>query len=126
MKTPEEASNMNESNYDEQLARDTRDAKRAPEIAAWLRLGPLYFQEIIAFRRDRLVEQGYDEATVTARATESVLHDLGRVGGLGGPVVFDGQTFSLNEERRAAVDAWVREDAERTLAVFERQTSDDS
>lgn len=50
--------NTNTERYAEQLARDTRDAKRAPEIAAWLRLGPLQLPEIIELRRDRLVEGG--------------------------------------------------------------------
>lgn len=103
----------NDVRYAEQLAKDTADAKRAPEIAAWLRLGPLYFQDLIGFRRDRLIEQGYSTERVEARATESVLYELGRVGGLGGPVRFDGSKFHLDESRRAVVDAWVREDALR-------------
>ncbi|EYT58585.1 hypothetical protein [Microbacterium sp. UCD-TDU] len=111
----------NDARYAEQLAKDTADAKRAPEIAAWLRLGPLYFQEIVGFRRDRLIEQGYSTERVEARAAESVLHDLGRVGGQGGPVVFEGSQFHLDESRRAVIDAWVREDAFRQAGI----TSDD-
>ena len=107
----------NNDRYAEQLAKDIADAKRAPEIAAWLRLGPLYFQEIVGFRRDRLIEQGYSTERVEARAAESVLHDLGRVGGQGGPVVFDGSQFHLDESRRGVIDAWVREDALRGYSV---------
>ncbi|MFK3836630.1 hypothetical protein [Microbacterium sp. NPDC087868] len=101
----------NDARYAEQLAKDTADAKRAPEIAAWLRLGPLYLQELVGFRRDRLVNQGHPDERVEARAAESVLYDLGRVAGLGGPVQFDGSQFHLDESRRAVIDAWVREDA---------------
>lgn len=116
--------NTNEQNNDrhaQQLAKDIADAKRAPEIAAWLRLGPLYLQELVGLRRDRLIEQGHPAGAAEARAAESVLYDLGRVGGLGGPVRFDGSQFHLNEERRAAIDAWVREDAFRQFSM----TSDD-
>lgn len=108
--------NTNDSNdagYAEQFAKDIADAKRAPEIPAWLRLGPLCLQELIGFRRDRLIDQGYSTEHVDARAAESVLYDLGRVGGLGGPVVFDGSQFHLDESRRVVIDAWVREDALR-------------
>ncbi|MGN7969110.1 hypothetical protein [Microbacterium sp. 22296] len=100
-------------NYAAQLATDTKDAKRAPEVAAWLRLGPRYLQELVEFRRERLLGQGYPEEHVEARAAESVLHDLGRIGGQGGAVRFDGSQFYLDEARRAQIDAWVREDAER-------------
>lgn len=105
-----------DNQYAEQLARDTRDAKRAPEIPAWLRLGPRHLQELVEFRRERLIDDGFPEERADSRAVESVLHDLGRVGGLGGPVLFDGSRFYLDESRRAVIDAWVREDAERSFA----------
>lgn len=107
----------NDTRYAEQLAKDIADAKRAPEIAAWLRLGPLYFQELVGLRRDRLIEQGYSSERVEARAAESVLYDLGRVGGSGGPVLLEGSQFHLDENRRAVIDAWVREDAFRRFPV---------
>lgn len=111
----------NDGRYAQQLAKDISDAKRAPEIAAWLRLGPLYLQELVAMRRERLVERGYADEHGEARAAESVLYDLGRVAGLGGPVQFDGSQFHLDESRRAVIDTWVREDAHRTLAMFLRE-----
>lgn len=43
------------------------------------------------------------------------MYDIGRIAGLGGPVEFDGGQLWLNEEHRAAIYAWVRGDAFRTL-----------
>lgn len=94
-----------------QLAKDIADAKRAPEIAAWLRLGPLHIPEIISLRRDRLMEQGRTLEQAEFYASASVMWDLRSVAGIGGPVEYRDGLLWLNEDHRAAVDAWVRDDA---------------
>lgn len=101
----------------QQLAKDIADAKRAPEIAAWLRLGPLHLPEIIAFRRDRLIERGRSEEQADAYASASVMWDLRSVAGVGGPVEYRGGLLWLNEDHRAAIDAWVRNDAGRGISL---------
>ncbi|CAL4859988.1 hypothetical protein [Microbacterium sp. MM2322] len=95
--------------YAEQFTSDIADAKRAPEIAAWLRSGPLGLNELLDLRRDRLITDGYPQDRVDARAAQSIFHDLGRIAGLGGPVQFDGSRFGLDEARRAFIDAWARD-----------------
>ncbi|MBD8012819.1 hypothetical protein H9633_10975 [Microbacterium sp. Re1] len=111
---------MNTSNQNdrhaEQLARDTRRAKRAPEIAAWLRLGPLYLPEVIALRRDRLMERGRSLEEAESYASSSVMWDLHAVAGVGGPVRYVDGLLWLNEDHRAAIDAWVREDVGRGIS----------
>ncbi|MEV7826439.1 hypothetical protein [Microbacterium enclense] len=111
--------------YSVQLAADTKDAKRAPEIAAWLRLGPLMVDDIVEMRRERMLGNGMTPVVAQMYSTASVMHDLGRLAGLGGPVEYQGGLLWLNETHRAAIDAWVREDADRiSLAPADDEDAD--
>jgi hypothetical protein len=111
--------NINDKNdrHAHQLANDVRDAKRAPEIAAWLRLGPLPIPEIIGFRRDRMIESGMIDYQADWYSTASVMHDLGRIAGVGGPVEYRDGLLWLNESHRDVIDAWVRQDAFRSFSI---------
>ncbi|MEW1991224.1 hypothetical protein [Microbacterium sp. NPDC078849] len=100
-----------------QLSKDVADAKRAPEIAAWLRLGPLPIPEIIGFRRERMIESGMIDYQADWYSTASVMHDLGRIAGVGGPVEYRDGLLWLNESHRDLIDAWVREDAFRQFSI---------
>lgn len=105
-----------------QLARDTRDAKRAPEIAAWLRDGPLPITTIIELRRLALLKRGMSPSLVGDYSTASVMHDLGRLAGLGGPVVYSQGWLWLNEAYRSAVEGWAGEESARELSTAANET----
>ncbi|MFE7197581.1 hypothetical protein [Microbacterium oxydans] len=109
--------NDNNDRRAQQLANDVKDAKRALEIAAWLRLGPLPIPEIIGFRRDRMIASGMTENQADWYSTASVMHDLGRIAGVGGPVEYRDGLLWLNESHRDLIDAWVREDAFRQSSI---------
>ena len=83
------------------LCSEAADAKRAPELAVWiLVLGPVPLDELVTLRRDRL-------GCSTEYAQMSVMHDLGRIAGLGGPVWYDRGLFYFNDEHKRAVMEWV-------------------
>ena len=100
----------------EQFEHEIRDAKRAPEIAAWLRLGPLPLRKIIKFRRRRIIQSGASRDVADWYAPASVAWDLARVAGMGGVVVLDGDQLRLREDKRHLIDDWVKRDAERAFA----------
>ncbi|AZS44054.1 hypothetical protein BWL13_01636 [Microbacterium oleivorans] len=108
--------NTNSWPSSEQFAAAIRDAKRAPEIPAWLRLGPLPVRKIVKIRRRRLIQGGMSRKMADWYAPASVMHDLARVAGMGGVVEFRGDVLVLREEKRPLIDAWVRSEAERELA----------
>lgn len=84
----------------EVLYSEAADAKRAPELAVWiLVLGPVTLDELVTLRRDRL-------GCSTDYAQMSVMYDLGRISGLGGPVEYGGGLFYFNDEHKRAVLEW--------------------
>lgn len=85
----------------EALYAEAADAKRAPELAVWiLVLGPVTLDELVTLRRDRLgCSDDY--------ARMSVMYDLGRISGLGGPVEYGGGLFYFNDEHKRAVLEWL-------------------
>lgn len=85
----------------EWLYNDTADAKRAPELCIdILVLGPLTIEELAVNRANR---RGCDHR----RALDSVLYDLGRISGLGGPVEYEGGFLKFRPEHRRAVLEWL-------------------
>ncbi|MEJ1088319.1 hypothetical protein WDU99_08320 [Microbacterium sp. Mu-80] len=85
----------------EALYEEAADAKRAPELAVWvLALGPIALDELVSLRRDRL-GCGIEYARM------SVMYDLGRISGLGGPVEYGGGLFYFNDEHKRAVLEWL-------------------
>lgn len=101
----------------ESLYQDVADAKRAPELAVWvLALGPVTIDELVAMRQEA-TGCGADYARM------SVMHDLGRIAGLGGPVECRGELFYFNDEHKRAVLAWVYDfqvaGVVRTLSRFD-------
>ena len=84
----------------EALYQEAADAKRAPELAVWiLVLGPVTLDELVTLRRDRL-------GCSSDYARMSVMYDLGRISGLGGPVEYGGGLFYFNDEHKRAVLEW--------------------
>lgn len=85
----------------EMLYADITDAKRAPELCIdILVLGPVLLEELVIMRRDRTGCSG-------EYAQMSVLYDLGRIAGLGGPVEYGGGGFRIRPEHRRAVLEWL-------------------
>lgn len=77
------------------------DAKTAPELAVWiLVLGPVTLDELVAMRQQRAQCEDY-------YARMSVVYDLGRISGLGGPVEYEGGLFHFNDEHKRAVLEWL-------------------
>ncbi|UXW85101.1 hypothetical protein NFX31_12865 [Microbacterium azadirachtae] len=99
----------------EALYEDAADAKRAPELALWvLTLGPVTLDELVTLRRDRL-------GCSTDYARMSVMYDLGRISGLGGPVEYGGGLFYFNDEHKRAVLEWLYDDQVSALVRDLRQ-----
>lgn len=99
----------------EALYGEAADAKRAPELALWvLTLGPVTLDELVTLRRDRLgCSDDY--------ARMSVVYDLGRISGLGGPVEYGGGLFYFNDEHKRAVLEWLYDDQVSSLVRDLRQ-----
>ncbi len=85
----------------EWLYNDTADAKRAPELCIdILVLGPVTIEELAANRSNR-------RGCEYQRALETVLYDLGRISGLGGPVEYEGGLLTIRPEHKRAVLEWL-------------------
>ena len=112
--TPDDAKRL------EWLYRDVADAKRAPELAVWiLVLGPVSLDQLVAMRRD---QHGYS----LYHAQMSVMYDLGRIAGLGGPVEYGGGLFYFKEEHKRAVLEWVyNEQVSSAITSLRRFTAAD-
>ncbi|WP_243227566.1 hypothetical protein [Microbacterium sp. CIAB417] len=83
------------------LYSEAADAKRAPELAVWiLVLGPVSLGQLVELRRSRL------DCTLDY-AQMSVMYDLGRIAGLGGPVEYDQGLFYFNDDHKLAVMEWL-------------------
>lgn len=104
----------------EWLYNSTADAKRAPELCIdILVLGPLTVEELAVNRADR---RGCEHR----RALESVLYDLGRISGLGGPVEYEGGFLKFRPEHRRAVWEWLYNDqVDGVIRNFGRLSLDD-
>lgn len=84
----------------ESLYSEAADAKRAPELAVWiLVLGPVSLDQLVNLREERL-------GCSTDYARMSVMYDLGRIAGLGGPVEYGGGFFYFNDDHKRAVMEW--------------------
>lgn len=85
----------------EWLYNSTADAKRAPELCIdILVLGPVTIEELAANRANR-------RGCEYQRALETVLYDLGRISGLGGPVEYEGGFLTIRPEHKRAVLEWL-------------------
>jgi len=103
----------------EWLIDDTKDAKRAPEVAAWLVCGPLPLIEIIAMRRARMRSEGASEGHADVYASASVLYDLGRVAGIAGPVEFVDGMLWLKESHHQVILDWIRAEQFRRAGLVD-------
>lgn len=103
----------------EWLIDDTKDAKRAPEVAAWLVCGPLPLIEIVAMRKDRMRSEGASEEHANIYAPASVLYDLGRVAGIAGPVEYLDGMLWLKESHHQVILDWIRAEQFRRVGLVD-------
>lgn len=89
------------------LIEDTKDAKRAPEIPAWLVCGPLPLSEIISMRNERLRSEGASQTQADSYSSASVLYDLGRVAGHSGPVEYTRGMLRLKDSYQQLILGWI-------------------
>ena len=103
----------------EWLIDDTKDAKRAPEVAAWLVCGPLPLAEIIAMRKERMLGDGASPEHAEFYAAPSVMYDLGRVAGIAGPVEYENGLMWLKESHHQVVLDWIRQEQFRSAGLVD-------
>lgn len=103
----------------EWLIDDTKDAKRAPEVAAWLVCGPLPLVEIISMRKERMRSEGASEEHANIYAPASVLYDLGRVAGIPGPVEYIDGMLWLKEWHHQTILDWIRSEQFRRAGLVD-------
>ncbi|MCK8608877.1 hypothetical protein [Agromyces sp. C10] len=103
----------------EWLIDDTKDAKRAPEVAAWLVCGPLPLTEIISMRNERMRSEGASQDHADIYAPASVLYDLGRVAGLAGPVEYVHGMLWLKESHHQVILDWIRAEQFRRAGLVD-------
>ncbi|WP_188756916.1 hypothetical protein [Microbacterium lacticum] len=103
----------------EWLIDDTKDAKRAPEVAAWLVCGPLPLAEIISMRKARMTADGASTEHADIYASASVLYDLGRVAGIAGPVEYVNGMLWLKESHHQVILDWIRAEQFRRAGLVD-------